>query len=490
MLKLIRLVATVIACLMPIACHGAGHSGATKSTVAKATRAPGDLPQPSDLTYGIYLNDAKVGWMRSVLQVGDNIVMDLDLFASVAGMGQRSQIEVREHRVYDPTSAELRAVSFVQKAATGTTSIEGTREGQEMVLRITAGNATQTQRLPVKEMLADALAPQKLAEQGQVGATAVATHFDPSLQRNLEIKYRVAAAESLMLGGVPTKALRIETNYPELGISETSWYDDSGKILETRVGGFFVARLEPPEVAKRLDYHQDLLVSAVVKTPRPLEDAASLKRLALTFEGFDETPPPSSARQQVEPQGKSVVLRLSRDPDLPDVAWGKGVVVPEGVRTELAATPFIQSDDPEIREAAKKAIGDATKLPEVIRRLAQFVYAYIRDEYVPAYSNALEALHSARGDCTEHSVLFVALARALGIPSRVAVGIAYWPPGGGFGWHAWAEIYAGGRWYTVDPTWNQPIADATHVKLAEGGPAEQARIIMLLGRLRITKMEQ
>jgi transglutaminase-like putative cysteine protease len=149
------------------------------------------------------------------------------------------------------------------------------------------------------------------------------------------------------------------------------------------------------------------------------------------------------------------------------------------------ATPFIQSDDAELRAKAQEVAGDAKTLAEVNARLVAFVYGYIKDEYVPAYSNALEALHSGRGDCTEHSILYVAMARALGIPARVAVGIAYWPAGGGFGWHAWAEINDGARWITVDPTWNQPVADVTHVKLAGGGPAEQARIVMLLGNLHI-----
>ena len=137
--------------------------------------------------------------------------------------------------------------------------------------------------------------------------------------------------------------------------------------------------------------------------------------------------------------------------------------------------------------AAKKAVGDATEVATAVERLVRFVYDYIQDEYVPSYSNALEALQSRRGDCTEHSVLFVALARALGIPARVAVGIAYWPPGQGFGWHAWAEVRSGDTWYATDPTWNQVTADATHLKLADGDPVQQARIVMLLGNLKITE---
>ena len=106
---------------------------------------------------------------------------------------------------------------------------------------------------------------------------------------------------------------------------------------------------------------------------------------------------------------------------------------------------------------------------------------------MPSFSNALEVLQSERGDCTEHSVLFVALARALKIPARVAVGVGYWPMGEGFGWHAWAEVQVEGTWFTVDPTWNQVNADATHIKFADGDAMQQARIVMLLGKLKIVE---
>ena len=119
-----------------------------------------------------------------------------------------------------------------------------------------------------------------------------------------------------------------------------------------------------------------------------------------------------------------------------------------------------------------------------LKRLV-FVDNHVKDSYVPSFSNALEVLQSERGDCTEHSVLFVGLARALKIPARVAVGIGYWPAGEGFGWHAWAEVQVDGKWYAVDPTWNQVNADATHIKLADGDAMQQARIVMLLGKLSI-----
>lgn len=457
------------------------------SAVLAAPAAPLERPEPSDLTYGVYLNGGKVGWMRTTTKVGSSVEMGIELHAQVGGMGQVSSIDIDERRTYGGPEGLLQQLAFSQKAATGVVAIDGKREGDVLALRVSAGGGTSQQRVATNESLRDAMSITKLARAGKVGATAVSRHFDPSLQKSVEVREKVAAVETRMLAGVPTRTVRVEATYTELGVTETSWVDDAGKVLETQVGGFFVARLEPPDVAKKLDFQQDLLAAAVVKTPRPIAHPADLDHLTVGFTGFADLTPPPSARQRVDRRGDTVVLSLTRDPALPRVPLA-GLAVPADVKVETQPTPFIQSDAPAIRAAAKQAAGGATLVPEVVARLTTWVYDHIKDEYVPAYSNALEALESKRGDCTEHSVLFVGLARALGLPARVAVGIAYWPPGDGFGWHAWAEVWVQGRWYAVDPTWNQVIADATHVKLAGGGPAEQARIVMLLGRLRVAEV--
>ena len=218
----------------------------------------------------------------------------------------------------------------------------------------------------------------------------------------------------------------------------------------------------------------------------PCEHALDLATIGLEvlFEGFGDFEFPASSRQVAKKSGGRTTLVLTRDEEPPVVS----LKVKEPTTEFTAPTPFIQSEAAEIVETAWRTIGNAKDRWTAVQRLVPFVYSHIRDEYVAAFSNAMEALKSGRGDCTEHSVLFVALARAVGIPARTAVGIAYWPAGEGFGWHAWAEVKIGEKWYAVDPTWNQPIADATHIKLAQGGPAEQARVVMLLGRLKVARV--
>ena len=86
------------------------------------------------------------------------------------------------------------------------------------------------------------------------------------------------------------------------------------------------------------------------------------------------------------------------------------------------------------------------------------------------------------GDCNEHTVLFIAMARALGIPAMMSTGLVY--TNDGFYYHAWPKVYMG-RWVHLDPTFGQSIADATHIELASGDFSAQAKIAMTMGKIKI-----
>jgi hypothetical protein len=82
--------------------------------------------------------------------------------------------------------------------------------------------------------------------------------------------------------------------------------------------------------------------------------------------------------------------------------------------------------------------------------------------------------------------LFVALARALGIPTRTAAGLVY--RDGQFYYHAWPEVYLHG-WVAVDPTFGEVPADAAHIRFTVGGLARQIELIRRIGNLGISVLE-
>jgi len=59
---------------------------------------------------------------------------------------------------------------------------------------------------------------------------------------------------------------------------------------------------------------------------------------------------------------------------------------------------------------------------------------------------------------------------------------------GKFYYHAWVEAYLDG-WVSVDPTLGQIPADASHIKLAQGGIARQMDILAFMGKLKLEVLD-
>lgn len=145
----------------------------------------------------------------------------------------------------------------------------------------------------------------------------------------------------------------------------------------------------------------------------------------------------------------------------------QGYSIPSDVSEYLKPTSQIQSNDPKIRELAAQITKDCRDDFEKIAKLAIWIDKNIQyDKSIDTPKDALWVLDNKRGVCNEFAILFAALSRSLGIPTRFVSGNAY----GNRTWegHAWAEVYLG-KWVPVDPTWLEVgNLDATHIKFAVG----------------------
>ncbi|MDI7261905.1 MAG: transglutaminase domain-containing protein, partial [Thermodesulfobacteriota bacterium] len=91
----------------------------------------------------------------------------------------------------------------------------------------------------------------------------------------------------------------------------------------------------------------------------------------------------------------------------------------------LKATPFIQSNHPEIEAKAKEIVSQVDSDVVKASKLLNWVHQNIQKRPVLSVPNALETLRNRVGDCNEHAVLLAALARASGIPAEVEAGLVY-----------------------------------------------------------------
>ena len=137
--------------------------------------------------------------------------------------------------------------------------------------------------------------------------------------------------------------------------------------------------------------------------------------------------------------------------------------VQNGVGEFLIASAYIQADHPDIQSKTEEILEEEVNSWRAAEKLCRWVYAAINDKRMSGgFASSLTVLQSLSGDCTEHTVLFIALARAAGIPARICSGIVFAKDA--FYYHFWPEVYVG-KWMQMDPTLDQTIADANHIQL-------------------------
>jgi len=288
----------------------------------------------------------------------------------------------------------------------------------------------------------------------------------------------------------PIPAFRVEMEFS--GLRTTSWVTDTGEVVREESPLGLITVRETADRARAMAVpgrvQADLLEAAAVVPVMTgvrarIDEARDVRRLRVRLEGV-ELP-----EIDLDGVGQTVdgnVIDI-RDPQ----TLQAGPADREAAKY-LAAEPLIESDAPEIRAEAEVAVGDAKDTRLRAERLTRHVNALLEKKPTVGLPSAREVLRTRVGDCNEHTALFVAMARSLGIPSRIAVGLVH--AHGAFYYHAWSEVYvdeAGGRgyWLPVDPTLNEFPADATHIRLARGGLDKQTAILPLVGRLKMTVLD-
>jgi len=311
--------------------------------------------------------------------------------------------------------------------------------------------------------------------------------FDGQTQTVSVAQQEVAAYEESDL--FEGKAYRVKTVL--LGQKVNTWMDRSGNpLLEMSLNGVIIAGLES-EIAARnyliagaVNKNETMLEFSLIKTDRSIEDPERLQGIEIVLTGIDhEWHLPSDSRQRCHAREGRVICRTSIA--RPFVSDGTGAMDHLSLQPYLLSTHVIPKDDPEILRAAGEIRSTGNRPLDKVRDIAEWLRENIRQEPVDAFS-ALDVLKGRRAECQGHAFLYTAMARALGIPSRVVNGVVYVPEHQGFLYHTWAESWLAGDWLAIDPTFHQIPADATHVKLIEGeNLADLVPLVDLVGRIEI-----
>ncbi len=133
-----------------------------------------------------------------------------------------------------------------------------------------------------------------------------------------------------------------------------------------------------------------------------------------------------------------------------DARLGVPTTYPDAVAAQLRPEEEIQVDHPSIFAALRQMGAESGPLLERLRRIFAFTSALTARPF-KGTTDALTALRLGEASCNGKSRLFVALARAAGIPARLVGGMIL-EAGSKRTSHQWVEVYVEGRWVPFCPT--------------------------------------
>jgi len=465
---------------------------------------------PGTSFYTLSMGGRAVGVATSALDtIPEGFRLEDFMSLELPALGQ-SGTAVARTSVLLSHSLLMQSFSFSLDSEAGEFSVTGQVAGDTLLtVQIESAGTTDevTYRFATPPVFS-AIVPIRVAMAGEleVGNSVQVGTFDPSTLSTRNVEVRILEYDTIMVpdsveldvagrwqtvGFDSVPAWRIAEVFG--GVSVESWIDDDGRVIRASSPlGFSMDKTEfelaqqsqrDSRLAGGGSVDSDVILSTAIQSNVDLgnvEEHAELRFLlsGVDLAGFDL----DGGRQEL--RGDTLIIRRE---DFDRVEAGYSLPYPRmDLRQYLEPEPLIQSADPRIIAAAEDLTVRRAQWRQnpksVAQELTNAVYNMLEKKITFSVPSAVQVLEHRQGDCNEHTVLFVALARALGLPARTAVGLVYL--NGAFFYHAWPEVWLG-EWVATDPTFGQTPADAAHIRFVLGGLAQQVEIVRLIGNLNI-----
>lgn len=440
---------------------------------------------------GTYFKEDKIGYSHYKIEPeGENFAITNESEMNLKGVSDGGKVSMKERVLVRP---DLTLISFDTSATMHGRhlKLEGTARDKKLavVIDIDGEKVEPEIDIPADTYHASAVELMPALKGLRDGAEYRFKVFNPGNQQLADIKQTLRKVTDGI--GPEGAAWRMTVTYGKNEVN--TWLNRSGQaILSKQFGGAVISKLETKEKALAQtegasDGTDIFEQKSRIPVDTPIDHPEKTTFLKARMSGIDSVIIPGDHRQTVfashtdkisDPFGVEV-----RVEDVKALSERKRPLPEPSALPHLRSTRSIQADDKAVIAKAKEIAGDAKSSLQKVRKLVEWVADNI-EQTKRLSLDALEVLRVREGECQAHALLYIALARALDIPTRIVYGLVY-SEDGGFRYHAWAESYADG-WLAVDPTLKQVPADATHIKLFTGESSYYRDTLMsTVGNVRI-----
>jgi hypothetical protein len=438
----------------------------------------------SEQWMGVYIQGVKIGYSFSRIQRSENHYRLMHrMKMNLSMMGQQEQV-VSEFTGITDQDFSLQQFEFDFQSLNRQFRAVGEIKQNQLMIEVKTGGETKKEKREISEPVYPAVLLGNIAfkRQFQVGKQYSVKVFDPTVLSVIDAKVQIIGKEKITIQGTDHNLNKIEVIM--LGLKTTMWVDDNGITRKEMSAPGLISIEEARDKALAVEETKeklDILSLFSVPVDTILTEPRALKYLKLEISNIDTTGLMITDDYQQVVQTDPLIIEI-RTPDT--IAQ---LILPISAQSDyLKPSLYIQSDNVEMKRTASNIVGSEKNAALASRKILSWVFNNVAKQSTASLPSALDVLQNLEGDCNEHAILFTALCRAAGIPAQICVGLVY--VDGRFYYHAWNKVYLD-QWITVDPTFNQFPADATHIKFAEGELEEQAKVLKVVGEIAIKILE-
>lgn len=435
-----------------------------------------------DTWMNIFHHDRRIGFSHSVLEnTQDGYLLKETVFMRLNTMGMVQDLNLNTIGKLN-RDFTLSQIDFKLDSGRFRFSAKGEVEGENLV--ITTQSVGEPKRYEIKlktrPYLAVGLLDAVRAAGLEAGKTYTFQVFDPASMAQQPASIKVIGPEDIYVNDVETLSTKVELSFK--GVVQTAWIGEDGSVLkEMGLLGIYLEKSSREDVLSGAPFEagDDLTELASVGSNVKIDDPAGLKGLRLRITGISlDQIHMVGGRQSIEGEDILVIKKES----VSDIEKIENFEILDAQRPYLEPSMNIQSDHPRIKDLAGRIVSDKDLPLEKVKKLYRWVYDNIEKRPVVSMPDALSTLENRMGDCNEHAVLFAALARSAGIPTKVEAGLVYLK--GRFYYHAWNLVYVG-QWVTVDALFGQLPADVTHIRFITGLQEQQLDLMSVIGKIKL-----
>jgi transglutaminase-like putative cysteine protease len=359
--------------------------------------------------------------------------------------------------------------------------IQGTVVGKQ--LKLVLDGAKPLEPAPWNDRVIGLFRQQTLFKDRQVkpGGKFTYLSFEPSINIVLPTHVDVKDYEEVELfaGSQKQKLLRVESKPERIEKVQlpalTTWLNGNLEQVRAEVevpglGAIQLYRttkavaLSPSDRAVQTDIGLSQLVRLSQRILQPYDTRAAHYRIRIRDDDDASSTFEQDDRQQVKNVNGDrfeLYVRASGAPKAQAAAAKPGAEY-------LQSCYFINSDDARVRQLTREAVGAEQDSWQKALHIERWVHDHMQSRNHEALATADHVARTLEGDCTEYAMLTAAMCRAVGVPSRTAVGLIYADVKGSptFAFHMWTEVWARGQWVPLDATLGRGYVGATHLKIS------------------------